>query len=285
MHILIIQEKGRHAQNENFRECLNFKRAFDRQYPDIKITIYGLNWGTFSTPFDEIIKDVDVIFILENYDSGWMSNLSNVNKLKIFWSIDSHCALQSHLNFCFKHKFDIVLNAIDQDRRFFEAYNMKTYYFPNAYPSDLIQPLNLERSIDVGFVGSIGNRGDWISRLNINPHVMVLGDDMVKSINSFKIHFNRNLSHDINYRTFETLGCETLLLTNDTDRLSDLFTIGKHLVTYDSIEDCRNKILYYLSHPQEREDIAHNGYVHVKDYHTFDNRCRMLVDIISYNSN
>jgi len=284
MHILIIQEKGRHIQNAQYRECLNFQRAFSRQFSNVKITIYGLNWDTFCIPFHEIIKDVDVIFILENYDSGWMPNLSNVNKLKIFWSIDSHCALQSHLAFCAKHKFNIVLNAIDQDRHFFEEHNMKTYYFPNAYPLDLIQPLNIEKSIDVGFVGSLGNRGDWIRSLNINPHVMVLGDDMVKSINSFKIHFNRNLSHDINYRTFETLGCATLLLTNNTDRLSDLFEIGKHLVVYESLEDCQNKISYYLAHEQERNEISNNGYLHVKEHHTFDNRCKMLVNIINSNS-
>ena len=45
---------------------------------------------------------------------------------------------------------------------------------------------------------------------------------MVKAINSYKIHFNRNHSKDINYRTFETLGCQTVLVTNNTDRLKDL---------------------------------------------------------------
>lgn len=34
MKILIIQEKGRHLKNQEFREALNFKRAFDRMGVD-----------------------------------------------------------------------------------------------------------------------------------------------------------------------------------------------------------------------------------------------------------
>ena len=34
---------------------------------------------------------------------------------------------------------------------------------------------------------------------------------MVDAINSYYIHFNRNIGDDINYRTFETTGCKTLL--------------------------------------------------------------------------
>jgi hypothetical protein len=80
---------------------------------------------------------MDVIVLLENYEiQGWIPDLSNVNKLKLFWSIDSHCALGSHVMTCQKHKIDIVLNAIESDQKPFQK-KSKTYYFPNAYPDDM----------------------------------------------------------------------------------------------------------------------------------------------------
>lgn len=76
---------------------------------------------------------------------------------------------------------------------------------------------------------------------------------MVNVINSFKIHFNRNMVYDINYRTFETLGCKIFLLTNYTENLEKLFNIGEHLVTYTSKQDLLQKVNYYLGNPQLRE--------------------------------
>ena len=56
MKILIIQEKGRRKQNENFRESLNFQRAFQKL--NIETIVWGLNYPNFNIPFNEISKDV-----------------------------------------------------------------------------------------------------------------------------------------------------------------------------------------------------------------------------------
>ena len=96
MKILLIQERGRHEKNRNFRECENLKRAFLNI--GIDTTIWGLNYENFSIPFSEIVKDKDIILSIENYDTGWFPDISSYkDKLKIFWSVDSHCALPSHL--------------------------------------------------------------------------------------------------------------------------------------------------------------------------------------------
>jgi spore maturation protein CgeB len=284
MKILIIQEKGRHEKNWMFRESLNIQRALTKL--GYESTVWGLNYDTYKIPFEEIEKEHDVIFLIENYPvHSWLPDLSKSNKLKVFWSIDSHVALYDHIEMCKKNKIDIVLNAVYGHEKYFS--DNKTFYFPNAYPDDLIKPLNIEKIYDVGFCGNINNRGSWMdeikNKFNLKIDEFVIGSDMVESINKYKIHFNRNISDDLNYRTFETLGCKTFLLTNETPGLNELFDIGNHLVTYESVSDLFEKIDYYLNNESERMVISQNGYDHVVKNHTFYERMKYFINIINEN--
>lgn len=286
MKVLIIQEAGRHEKNRNYRESLNLKRSFDKI--NIESRIFGLNYNEF-TNFSECEEWSDVILIIENYTSHWfpVNEIQNTKKLKIFWSIDSHCVLQQHQELCKLLKIDILLNSTEDYIPNFEGLVKKSYWFPNCYPDELIHPLDIDKTIDVGFCGNIGNRGHIINSLdkyNIKKDIFVIGDDMVNAINSYKIHLNCNISNDINYRTFETTGCNTFLLTNYTPGLEKLFDIGKEIIVYDSIEDLDNKVKYYLENDKEREEIALAGYNRSKKDHTFSERVKTLVEIINENS-
>jgi len=284
MKILIIQEAGRHIANKDFREALNLHRALTRIGVDS--VVWGLNYPNFSIPFDVISKDCDAVLLLENYEiNNWVPDLSTFDKLKMFWSIDSHCVLTQHINTCNRNNIDIVLNAIESHQVFFP--NQKTYYFPNAYPDDLIYPMdNIEKTINLGFCGNKLNRGSWLTelsnKLGLRVDEMVIGNDMVKAINSYKIHFNRNISEDLNYRTFETLGCRTLLFTNLTENVDKLFNIGEHLIIYNSMEDFIDKYNDIINDPVRMNHIAESGYNYVKSNHTFVNRAQKLVEIINY---
>jgi glycosyltransferase involved in cell wall biosynthesis len=287
MKIVIIQEAGRHEKNKNFRESLNLHRSLSK-IEGIESKVWGLNYPEFNTPFSEIEKWADVIFIIENYTSHWMpiNEISQSNKLKIFWSIDSHCVLAQHQNLCQLLKIDILLNSTEGYIPYYKDLVKKSYWFPNSYPDDLMYPMDIEKTIDVGFCGNILNRGHVIDSLNkygIKKDVFVIGDDMVKSINSYKIHLNCNISDDINYRTFETLGCKTFLLTNYTPGLEKIFEIGKELVVYENLEDLDNKVKYYLENKEERNKIAEAGYNRVKSEHTYFERSKKLIEIINEN--
>jgi spore maturation protein CgeB len=281
MKILIIQEKGRHLKNQIFRESLNFQRAFTKI--GIESTVWGLNYPNYNQTFDQISKDYDVILLIENYNNGWLPNISNFKGLKLFWSIDSHMIPGEHLATCNTNKINIVLNAIESHKKYFNKF--KTYYLPNAYPDDLIDyKPGINKKYDVGFCGNIINRGDWIDTVpNIHKDVMVIGDDMVNIVNSYKIHFNRNLADDLNYRTFETLGCKTFLLTNKTENLNKLFKIGEHLDIYTTKQDLLEKVNFYLKNEEIRNKIAESGYRYVREHHTFVNRAQEIMKIINYN--
>lgn len=287
MKILIIQEAGRHQANKEYREALNMQRALEKIGVDS--VVWGLNYSNFHIPFEEVSKHCDVVLLLENYEiNNWVPNLSNFEGLKIFWSIDSHCVVGQHINTCNKHNIDIVLNAIDSHQVFFKEY--KTYYFPNAYPDDLIYPItSVGKTVDLGFCGNKLNRANYLvelqNRLGLKLDEMVIGDEMVRAINSYKVHFNRNIADDLNYRTFETLGCKTVLFTNYTESLEKLFIPGEHLIVYDTVEDFITKYNELISDSKRMNQIAEAGYKHVKENHTFVNRAKLFVEIINKNIN
>ena len=284
MKIVIIQEAGRHEKNKNFRESLCLQNALSR-IEGVESKVWGLNYPDFNISFSEIEKWADVIFLIENYTSEWLpvSEISNSNKLKIFWSIDSHCVLQQHQYLCKILQIDILLNSTESYIPYFDGLVKESYWFPNSYPDDLMSNLNLEKTEDIGFCGNVLNRGhiiDSLDKYNIKKDIFVIGDDMVNAINSYKIHLNCNISNDINYRTFETTGCGTFLLTNYTPGLEKLFDIGKEIVVYNDLNDLDNKVKYYLENEEEREKIALAGYNRAKKDHTYFERSKRIIYII-----
>jgi hypothetical protein len=283
MKILIIQENGRHLENREFRECFNLQRALLRK--NVDTIVWGLGHDNFNTPFQQIIKDIDVIILLENYESnGWLPDLSNINKLKIFWSIDSHMVLMNHITTVVKNKIDIVLNAIESHQNYFKT--SKTFYFPNAYPSDLISPIDgVDKNIFLGFCGSLLNRSEILDKLENNfglkKDIWKLGNEMVKTINGYKIHFNKTLSNDINYRIFETMGCNTLMLTNSTENINTFFNDMENIVIYNNETELFEKLNVLSSDNDLVKKISNSGYELVKNNHTYDNRADVLLKIIN----
>jgi len=138
MKILIIQEKGRHLANWNFRESLSFQKAFTKL--GIESVVWGLNYPNYNLSFEEVSKDCDVVFLLENYNNGWLPNISKFKGLKIFYSIDSHVIPHQHINTCNVNNIDVVLNAIESHSKLFKQ---KCYYVAPSYTDDLIYPMNI----------------------------------------------------------------------------------------------------------------------------------------------
>lgn len=286
--ILIIQERGRHEKNREFRECENFRRAFNKL--GIKCDVWGLGYDNFNTQFSEIAKNYDVLFVLENYDeTGWVPDLSTYKQLKLHWTIDCHCGgIPRYLAFSKRSKINIHLNSSQQYIQYFAGACDKAYWFPNAYPDDLIDfKPEIQKSNDIGFCGSmIADRPYWTELLEkrygkrFKKDIFVIGNDMVDAINSYKIAVNKSIADDLNYRVFETLGTKTFLLTNNVPNINHIIKNNEHCVIYDSFEDMINKIDYYIEHPDEASNIALKGYQHIQKNHTYFKRAQLLLDII-----
>lgn len=82
-------------------------------------------------------------------------------------------------------------------------------------------------------------------------------------------------------RHFEVPGCGAFQLTNENPELAELFEPGREVVFYRSNTDLADKLAHYLTHDDERRQIAARGYARAHADHTLDRRVRSLFDAVS----
>jgi hypothetical protein len=272
MKILLIQEASADKKDYQFRECISLRRAFE--YHNHVAHVWGLGHDNFK----EIPNwnNYDFIINLENYDLiNWIPNLSHVKVTKCLWVIDAHCkGIHHYLKTFNEGNYDFILQATP------EFLNEKSVWMPNAYDDDIIKPLSIEKKYDIGFCGHLNNRGVLIDILQANFDFKldkgVRGDNMVEAINKYRIHFNANISIDINYRHFETIGCGTCLLTSYNKHLSTLgFKDGENCIIYRNAVEMVQKVKHILENPNELNRISTNGLILAKD-HTYKKRVSII---------
>jgi len=80
----------------------------------------------------------------------------------------------------------------------------------------------------------------------------------------------------------ETLGRAGFLIHPNVEGLTDHFTPGEHLVTYDlgDFETLRNLIETYVVEEGERNRIRYTGQYHVLQHYTYEERMKQLVQLL-----
>ena len=100
---------------------------------------------------------------------------------------------------------------------------------------------------------------------------------MVEALNSYKCQFNLNIANDINYRSFETIGCGTVLLTNYNPQYLELgFKDNINCLLYKDTTELVEKIQYVKNN--DLSDISNNGYELSKN-HSYRERVKLLFSI------
>jgi len=79
------------------------------------------------------------------------------------------------------------------------------------------------------------------------------------SLISLNIHIDVAGGFAGNMRMYEATGCGSLLFTEMTDNLPQIFDIKKEVVGYTDQDDLEKKLEYFLNHPDEAKSIADNG--------------------------
>ncbi|MBB3113628.1 spore maturation protein CgeB [Paenibacillus phyllosphaerae] len=97
---------------------------------------------------------------------------------------------------------------------------------------------------------------------------------------------NRNAhqlpARSINPRTYEINACGTLQLTDVREDLPNYYRPGWELDTYNDAEELLAKIDYYLSHEDERRQIALRGLRRTITDHTFARRLDQIADMLGW---
>jgi spore maturation protein CgeB len=80
----------------------------------------------------------------------------------------------------------------------------------------------------------------------------------------------------IKSRIFDMGGSGTLMLCDASPSLERYYEPGRECVTFESLEDCAEKVLWYSSHEVERARIARNYYQRTLREHTWQHRFQDL---------
>jgi spore maturation protein CgeB len=115
-------------------------------------------------------------------------------------------------------------------------------------------------------------------------HEAAYGLDYYDVLARSKIVLNRHIgcagNDASNMRLYEATGMGACLLTDSKRNLHELFEPGVEVVTYDSVEDAAEKVVWLLEHDREREAIAAAGQRRTLEDHSFAKRVETLSGII-----
>lgn len=108
--------------------------------------------------------------------------------------------------------------------------------------------------------------------------------EMPKVFQASRINLNmtmRPIETGLSQRIWDVPACGGFLLTNYQAEIPDYFEVGKDLETYESMEELEEKVQYYLTHEEERMEIAINGYEKTAASHTYEMRLAQMIKILS----
>ncbi len=88
---------------------------------------------------------------------------------------------------------------------------------------------------------------------------------------------HKSIQTAITVRTYDAMGLGGFVISNWQIEIPDYFTIDRDIVVYESIPDLLNKIDYYLTHDDERMQIAKNGQEKVLANHTYNIRVQEML--------
>jgi spore maturation protein CgeB len=156
------------------------------------------------------------------------------------------------------------------------------------------EPLpSAECKYEVSFVGAAhGNRLAWVDRLRANgievacfghgwPAGSVSAESIPQIMRRSIISLNFANSKGVNQikaRTFEVPGCGGFLMTECAPGLEDFYRPGREIEVFQDLAELVAKIRYYLSHPEERDEIAWAGFSRTRSEHRYSDRMRTVLE-------
>jgi len=187
----------------------------------------------------------------------------------------------------------------------------RAFFIPSAYEPKVHRPISASESklgnqqFAVSFVGTYDRSRDrFLEALDWNQ--LYVWGDRWKRFDNYKKYKTHIVPHAIYFpdfadvlshshvtlgllreeaedkhtqRTFEIPACGTFQLAPRNDEILSFFEEDKEIVCFNSPEEMKDKIEYYLAHPSERNQIAEAGFKRVSDgKHTYLDRMRTMLE-------
>ena len=251
----------------------------------------------------------DVIF---TYLSGELVSPECVRALRAFGVPMIHFCLNDKEHFVGRIRGGLAFGSRDICRFFDLAWTstgeaLKKYcveeamplYLPEGANPEIHKPWDLEKTIDVSFVGQCyGNRPVVIRRLReAGIRVETFGsgwpggplstEEMVRVYSRSRINlgFGGVASHEGTYclkgRDFEIPMSGGLYLTESHPELERVYDLEKEIVVYRGFDDLTAKIRHLLADPQRAEAIRQAGLRRARKEHTWEMRFERVFSLMN----
>lgn len=116
----------------------------------------------------------------------------------------------------------------------------------------------------------------------VNRGIVDYYKEMPRVFGNSKINLNitlRSIKTGIPLRALDIMGCGGFLLSNYQEELAEFFREGEEVVLFYNLEDCLEKIEYYLKHEDERKLIAKAGQEAVRTRFDYRSQLKKLMDL------
>ena len=297
----------RHFEKIGYQSNLIIANDFDLQ--NKWLVENGFNFRANSKTKHQVVLlqvqkiNPDLFFMssMFEYYGDFLGKISLVTKNIFTWIA---CPYPKNLNFSF------VKCVISSSNKFVEKFNrlgVQSEVLSSAFDSDILNKLSYETNkSEVSFIGGLGAiHKERVENLNslISSGVSLdlygygfrkplisfskspiekiykgelWGMDMYNKLASSNISLNFHIKEadgqSANMRMYEATGCGSLLLTENTIDLNNLFEPYKEVVPYDSIPDLKEKIDYYIKNKVEAKKIAKAGQKKCLEKHGYNVR-------------
>ncbi len=242
----------------------------------------------------------DVVF---TYLSGELTSSETVQALRSFGVPMVNLALNDKEYFVGKiirgqamgsrdicRHFDICWTSTEDAVKKYCVEGAIPLYLPEGANPEIHKPHNMEKTIDVSFVGQCyGNRSEIIKRLESHGiHVEAYGygwpngplktDDMVRMYSKSRINLGfggvigLSSAYCLKGRDFEIPMSGGLYLTEYHPELDKFYDLGSEIVTYKDFDDLVEKIRFLLSNPEKADEIRRKGFERARREHSWEMR-------------
>ena len=249
--------------------------------------------------------DGDIKNVLEQLPSGWhpdaflfidttnfydLIHLNMLKCIKACYMIDSHINFELH--FKLAKNFDVVFTAHKPAVEMYKEKGLENvFWIPPACDPEIHGKKTVEKLYDIGFVGTLNaklnaERVYLFNELKQRFHTYYercFLERMAEVFSQSKIVFNKSVLNGLNMRVFEVLASGSMLLTDEAKEsgLTELFQDRKHMVIYRNENELYRFAYHYLKNEEERGKIAKEGMEKVLKEHTYGNRAKEMIRIIS----
>mgnify|MGYP006425374525 FL=1 len=241
------------------------------------------------------IEKPDIIFTVQLGYEIWLETWDYIranNKCKtINWCTDDSWKYKEHSKFLAPH-FDLMVTTY---KEFLPEYKkLKSNAILSTWGVPIQWITSPKKSNDckyqVVFVGAAhGDRKKKIEKIEdegikvscfgygwdagpIEDHeIPKIFNDSIISLN----FANSSGENQIKARIFEVTGSGGFLLTEDAKGLSEVFN-SNEIIIFDDINNCIEKIKYYLGNLEVRDNIAFNGFNKTSGKYTYSNRFKEI---------